>query len=146
MTTPISQPTDTPCVGVCSTIYGDLICRGCKRFYDEIIDWNTYEDSKKLEVLNRLNRLKTETVQDYLEVIDAQLLKAKCRHHKIRIREEFTPYTWAYLLLREGANKITDLAKFGLLTKPDYQTLSFRALYEQIDDDLFSRAERFRGQ
>ena len=94
MTTPISQPTDTPCVGVCSTIYGDLICRGCKRFYDEIIDWNTYEDSKKLEVLNRLNRLKTETVQDYLEVIDAQLLKAKCRHHKIRIREEFTPYIW----------------------------------------------------
>ncbi|MEC9132488.1 MAG: DUF1289 domain-containing protein, partial [Pseudomonadota bacterium] len=21
----------TPCVGICSTTYGDLVCRGCKR-------------------------------------------------------------------------------------------------------------------
>ncbi|WP_317135104.1 DUF1289 domain-containing protein [Piscirickettsia litoralis] len=37
----------TPCVGLCSTVYGDDVCRGCKRFYHEIIDWNQYDINQK---------------------------------------------------------------------------------------------------
>ncbi|MEM9624509.1 MAG: DUF1289 domain-containing protein, partial [Pseudomonadota bacterium] len=33
----------TPCVGICSTTYGDLVCRGCKRFAHEIVQWNAYD-------------------------------------------------------------------------------------------------------
>ena len=29
--------TRTPCVGICSTTYGDDVCRGCKRFSFEVI-------------------------------------------------------------------------------------------------------------
>ncbi|MCA4075779.1 DUF1289 domain-containing protein, partial [Pseudomonas kurunegalensis] len=29
----------TPCVGLCSTVYGDTVCRGCKRFHHEVINW-----------------------------------------------------------------------------------------------------------
>ncbi len=28
----------TPCVGMCSTTYGDLVCRGCRRFSHEIVN------------------------------------------------------------------------------------------------------------
>ncbi|MCF8976542.1 DUF1289 domain-containing protein, partial [Pseudomonas edaphica] len=31
-----NQAIKTPCVGLCSTVYGDLVCRGCKRFHHEV--------------------------------------------------------------------------------------------------------------
>jgi hypothetical protein len=34
-----NQTIKTPCVGLCSTVYGDLVCRGCKRFHHEVINW-----------------------------------------------------------------------------------------------------------
>ena len=30
----------TPCLGICSTTYGDDVCKGCKRFVHEVISWN----------------------------------------------------------------------------------------------------------
>lgn len=38
-----NQTIKTPCVGLCSTVYGDLVCRGCKRFHHEVIHWNGYK-------------------------------------------------------------------------------------------------------
>jgi predicted Fe-S protein YdhL (DUF1289 family) len=47
--------TDSPCVGICSsTNMGDEICIGCKRTAQEVIEWNTYPDSKKIEINLRL--------------------------------------------------------------------------------------------
>ena len=37
----------TPCIGVCSTTYGDDICRGCRRFRHEITSWINYSDLEK---------------------------------------------------------------------------------------------------
>ena len=48
----------TPCVGVCSTVFGDEVCRGCKRFQHEVIEWNGYTDFEKEIVWNRLESLK----------------------------------------------------------------------------------------
>ena len=47
----------TPCIGLCSTVYGDLVCRGCKRFSHEIIDWNRYDHQQKAAVWQRLEQL-----------------------------------------------------------------------------------------
>ncbi|MEL0305883.1 MAG: DUF1289 domain-containing protein, partial [Halieaceae bacterium] len=40
-------PIRTPCIGVCSTGVGDVVCRGCKRFAHEVIDWNGYSPEQK---------------------------------------------------------------------------------------------------
>jgi predicted Fe-S protein YdhL (DUF1289 family) len=51
--------TDSPCVGICSsTNMGDEICIGCGRTAQEVIEWNTYPDSKKIEINLRLLREK----------------------------------------------------------------------------------------
>jgi len=47
----------TPCVGLCSTVYGDTVCRGCKRFHHEVINWNGYDDAQKRAVWLRLEQL-----------------------------------------------------------------------------------------
>lgn len=130
--------TDTPCIGVCSTIYGDMVCRGCKRFYDEIIDWNSYSDEEKLTVLSRLNQLYETTLSQFLIVVDATLLQRRCQRFNVKIRAEFTPYFWAYQLLREGAEKIQDICKYGIMLKQRHTDL--KALYRQIDDQLLAAA------
>jgi predicted Fe-S protein YdhL (DUF1289 family) len=46
--------TQSPCVGVCSTTFGDDICFGCKRSYDEVIRWNIMSDEEKHSINARL--------------------------------------------------------------------------------------------
>ena len=45
---------ESPCVGVCSTTFGDDICYGCQRTYLEVIQWNTLSDEEKDKVNKRL--------------------------------------------------------------------------------------------
>jgi predicted Fe-S protein YdhL (DUF1289 family) len=50
--------TDSPCVGICSsTNMGDEICIGCKRTALEVVEWNTYPDTKKIEINLRLLKI-----------------------------------------------------------------------------------------
>lgn len=45
----------SPCVGNCTaTSLGDEICKGCGRTFDEVINWNTYSDERKQEIIKRL--------------------------------------------------------------------------------------------
>ena len=48
-------PSLTPCAGRCSTVFGDLVCRGCRRFNHEVIQWNTYTAEQRLSVWKRLD-------------------------------------------------------------------------------------------
>jgi predicted Fe-S protein YdhL (DUF1289 family) len=45
----------TPCAGRCSTVFGDSVCRGCRRFNHEIIHWNSYSLAQKAAVWKRLD-------------------------------------------------------------------------------------------
>lgn len=62
----------TPCVGVCSTTYGDLVCRGCKRFAHEIVGWNGYTDDQRQRIRARLDELREQSVNAYVRVVDEQ--------------------------------------------------------------------------
>ena len=66
----------TPCIGVCSTTYGDLVCRGCKRFAHEVVGWNGFADAQRHVVWTRLNRLLAESVRAYVTVVDEQRLRS----------------------------------------------------------------------
>ena len=66
----------TPCIGICSTTYGDLICRGCKRFAHEIVGWNGFSGGQRTVVWTRLNQLLCESVRAYLTVVDEERLRA----------------------------------------------------------------------
>ena len=63
----------TPCVGICSTTYGDLVCRGCKRFSHEIVQWNGYDKDQQGLIWDRLTSLRDE-VLDYLLVRNDEAL------------------------------------------------------------------------
>lgn len=73
----------TPCVGVCSTTYGDLVCRGCKRFAHEIVAWNGYQDSQRDVVWRRLYELLAQSVNVYLTIADEGRLRNVAREARI---------------------------------------------------------------
>ena len=131
---------ETPCVGICSTIYGDDICRGCFRSLTEITYWNAYTKAQKSVVLSRLNTHITAIVASKLEITSTQVLQQKCQQHHIKIREHFSPYTWAHALLREGMHHIHDIQKYGIKILAPFTHLSLAQLISLIDDEIHQKS------
>ncbi len=131
----------TPCVGMCSTTYGDLVCRGCRRFSHEIVNWNSYGDDEKRAVWARLNAFKEQVVLGRLEVVDAGCLEEKLRKHRIPFSAEDGPGARAYELLRRGARHMRRLEAYGLRAYPAYAGLEPTALRDLIDRDLLALSE-----
>ncbi len=63
----------TPCVGICSTTYGDLVCRGCRRFAHEIRDWNQYSEAQRERVWARLKEIHAGALLAAVEITDPAL-------------------------------------------------------------------------
>ena len=70
----MSKRTRTPCVGICSTTYGDDVCRGCKRFAQEIINWNSFSPDEREAVWQRLEKLKTQIMKSRIEILNSSKL------------------------------------------------------------------------
>ncbi len=47
------DPTDSPCVALCSTLYDD-VCRGCGRTVFEVANWVFLDETEKREVWDRI--------------------------------------------------------------------------------------------
>lgn len=130
----------TPCIGVCSTVFGDQVCRGCKRFQHEVIQWNGYSDREKEKVWNRLESLKVLIVKSKISIKDEALLKSKLDLYKISYYEKVDPYCWVFDLIKQASKSVTDIQEFGLqfvLNKP----ISLVDLKQLIEEELFSLSE-----
>ena len=135
------EPVRTPCVGMCSTTYGDMVCRGCRRFAHEIVDWNRYDEAQKRAVTGRLNQLRDQVVRGRIEVVDPERLDAQLREHRIPVDPHASPASRAYLLLRRGARHIQRLEAYGLAVRSEYAELSLVELRDLIDRDLQTLSE-----
>ena len=47
---PMSNTPESPCISICSLDQND-VCEGCFRTGNEIVDWFTADDVRKLEIL-----------------------------------------------------------------------------------------------
>ena len=121
-----NQSIKTPCVGLCSTVYGDLVCRGCKRFHHEVIHWNGYDDEQKRAVWLRLEQLLVQVMMAKLEVFDKALLRQQLEQRSVRFVAHQSEYCWAYQLIARGARMIRDLEAYGMALLPEFLTTGFR--------------------
>ncbi|MEQ1556905.1 MAG: DUF1289 domain-containing protein [Gallionella sp.] len=53
----ISMTAESPCVGHCTTVLGDEVCRSCLRTFDEITSWPTITDEQRIAINQRVARL-----------------------------------------------------------------------------------------
>ncbi|MEX1034033.1 MAG: DUF1289 domain-containing protein [Cellvibrionaceae bacterium] len=131
------NPPRTPCIGICSTGIGDDVCRGCKRFAQEVIDWNRYSTEERQAVLNRLDQLLVQTVRSKFEVVDADLLLEQLRYQQIPCNTDKGPFCWIFELLRHGAGQIDQVSTFGIRIKPEWRQVSLPALKNLIDQEFY---------
>lgn len=124
----------TPCIGVCSTVFGDEVCRGCKRFVHEVIDWNIYDDEQKLLVKKRLADLSEQVLSGKIKVVDE--IKFLGTIQKVELDPEQNQVILILELLRKAAKQIRDFSEHGLQVFPEYQQYSANELKELIDSEI----------
>lgn len=136
-----NQRIKTPCVGLCSTVFGDSVCRGCKRFHHEVINWNGYSDEEKQAVWLRLEMLLVQVMAAKLEVFDESLLLKQLEQRKIRFVPHQSAYCWAYQLLARGARVITQVDAYGISLLPEFRDWELPDLRDAIDREFFLLSE-----
>ena len=130
----------TPCIGVCSTTFGDTVCRGCKRFLHEIVDWNRYTEAQKTLVWQRLDSLLGTVVGNYFLINDAQLLAEQLAFQNIRRQPQLSPPGWLPELLKAAGHRSLNWSDYGL----DYcgdPALNARQLYDLISAEVYALAQ-----
>ena len=136
----MTRSVKTPCIGVCSTVFGDEVCRGCKRFQNEVIDWNGYQDSQKIAVLSRLESLKTQIMESKISIVNKKLLQNQLDTLDIKYVIDDNPFCWVFDLLRQASQSIDSLQDFGVVLKDGAENNLFE-LKKVIESELFSLSE-----
>jgi predicted Fe-S protein YdhL (DUF1289 family) len=53
--------TDSPCIGHCTTVLGDDVCRSCLRTFDEVSRWLEMSEAERVQVNRRIATLSIQT-------------------------------------------------------------------------------------
>ncbi len=137
----LDRPIKTPCIGVCSTGIGDSVCRGCKRFSHEVIDWNSYTAAQKQSIDGRLSAFLSQCVSNKLQVLDTALLKWQLVVQQIRFVEHHDEYCWVFTLLKAGAGQIENSRDYGFEVDQCYRDMSLLDLRDRIDQEFYILSE-----
>ena len=126
---PNSRP-KTPCVGLCSTVFGDSVCRGCMRFVHEVIDWNKYNPEQKQIIWQRLDEHLRVILPQFVKIYDPRKIVVHLQQQHI-IYDEKNLWRGIYSLLRLHDKGFIVLEDVGFMVKDDYQwSLVQQQLYQ----------------
>ena len=131
----------TPCIGVCSTVFGDTVCRGCRRFSHEVVHWNGYTNEEKTIVWRRLNLLLCQVVDNYFVVADADRLAEELDFQNLRYQTQLSPQGWVPELLKAAGSRMIPYDHFGLRALPPSDGLTPRQLYDQISAECHALSQ-----
>lgn len=131
----------TPCIGVCSTGIGDAVCRGCKRFSHEVIDWNAYTEVEKAIVDERLAKFLSLCMQNKFVVTDPGLLRWQLQTQQIRFNPAHDQYCGLFALLKAGASQIQAPETFGFSVHLPWRDSTLTALRELVDQEFWSLSD-----
>ena len=123
------------------------MCRGCKRFAHEVVDWNRYSETEKLLVIERLEALNLSAVRSFVRVTNARLLRQRLEAAQVAFNAALAPECWVLPLLWRGL--VPDagaLKKWGLELLESYRDMPLRRLAAALDDACYQLAEDHYGR
>ena len=118
----------TPCLGICTTTFGDEVCKGCKRFSHEIVSWTKYSIEEREIVNDRLEKFKVQILKDRFEVFDDKLLSKNLDQMGINFNHSLDPLTWIYDLFRAAGSQTFDLENFGIKSLKNFDAVKVLSL------------------
>ena len=121
------------------------MCRGCKRFSHEIVDWNSYDDAQKETIWERLETFKKQVVGQIVRLNDQDRFQSAIEAQKIREPED---YQAVYLLLQRLVRHSKTLSFAGLENvSPDFEIMEGEIdsllTLQQIDKEIVTRSRAF---
>ena len=128
----------TPCLGICTTTFGDEVCKGCKRFSYEIVNWTKFTKEERSIVNNRLEEFKITILKDRFKIIDQNLLETRLDENAINFNHSLNPLTWIFDLFRAAGSQEFDLEKFGIKSINYYDA---KTIKDEINNELLQLSE-----
>lgn len=128
----------TPCLGICSTTFGDEVCKGCKRFAHEIVSWTKYSPEER-EIINlRLEKFKIKILKRRFKIIDKELFASKLDEKAINFNHSLDPLTWIFDLFRAAGSQKLNLQDFGIQNLINYNP---KTIKDEINNELRELSE-----
>jgi len=131
----------TPCIGICSTTFGDDVCKGCKRFSHEITNWGKFSTDERAVVNSRLEQFKRTILEEKFTISDSNLFESKMNEFSINFNSSLEPITWIFDLLRASSNKDLNVNDFGVEIFPAFSNLSLVELRDLINQEMLQLSE-----
>lgn len=138
----------TPCAGRCSTVFGDSVCRGCRRFNHEVIQWNTYTPEQHTVVWKRLDAQLDQILVPMLPHADLRHVEGFVLSKRVRLRDDASKGRKLYHALKicEKNKNLAEESGLGIQgkqVKPLWQEFERRvlALATASYDFAFLRAD-----
>ena len=128
----------TPCLGICSTTFGDEVCKGCKRFSHEIVSWTKYSLEEREIINDRLEKFKIKILQDRFKVYDSDLLANRLDEKAINFNHSLDPITWIFDLFRAAGSQEFDLKNYGIESLNHFNP---KTIKDEINDELLKLSE-----
>jgi predicted Fe-S protein YdhL (DUF1289 family) len=128
----------TPCLGICTTTFGDEVCKGCKRFSHEIVSWTKYSLDEREIINTRLEKFKVQILQDRFKVNDDELFSNNLDQMGINFNHSLDPLTWIFDLLRATGSQAIDLTRFGIESLQHYDPKNIK---DTINKELLDLSE-----
>ena len=128
----------TPCLGICSTTFGDEVCKGCKRFSHEIVSWTKYSLEEREIVNDRLEKFKVQILEQRFEIIDRDLFETKLEEKAINFNHSLDPLTWIFDLFRAAGSQSFDIEGFGIKKLSHFDSKTIR---DEINKELLELSE-----
>tara|TARA_Y100000816_G_C25959205_1_gene500519 strand:- start:347 stop:805 length:459 start_codon:yes stop_codon:yes gene_type:complete len=132
----MANRTRTPCVGICSTTYGDDVCRGCKRFSFEVINWNAFKPEEREAIWKRLEMLKSQIMASRLKIYDPKKLEKSIKQFQLKIKDDLNDLSKAFEVIKQVSESFSNLDEFGIDVLEKNKSLN--ALKEEIENELYS--------
>ena len=128
----------TPCLGICSTTFGDEVCKGCKRFAHEIVSWTKYSQEEREIVNDRLEKFKIQILQHRFTVTDKNLFESMLEEKAINFNHSLDPLTWIFDLFRAAGSQTFDISNFGIKSLVQFIPKTIR---DEINNELLELSE-----
>ena len=128
----------TPCLGICSTTFGDEVCKGCKRFAHEIVSWTKYSQEEREIVNDRLEKFKIQILQHRFAITDKNLFESMLEEKAINFNHSLDPLTWIFDLFRAAGSQTFDISNFGIKSLVQFNPKTIR---DENNNELLELSE-----
>ena len=133
----------TPCLGICSTTFGDEVCKGCKRFAHEIVSWTKYSQEEREIINDRLEKFKIQILQHRFAITDKNLFESMLEEKAINFNHSLDPITWIFDLFRAAGSQSFDLGNYGIKSLKQFDP---KTIKDEINDELLQLSEAHHGR